>query len=192
MTSFQSTRKYAEQKLMVDLLSEIERNPSFTQRGLASELGIALGLMNQYLKHCVTKGWVRAAQVSPRRIAYFLTPTGFSEKSTMVAGYLARSMTFFRDARSQCKEIFELCALQNWKNIALLGDGDLADIARLVLQGTDFVVKIVSIDEDFKQYEAILVTDAINPQKTYDAVKNKIDSNRLLTIELLHISRGNS
>ncbi|MBP9829242.1 MAG: winged helix-turn-helix transcriptional regulator [Proteobacteria bacterium] len=192
MTSFQSTRKYVEQKLMVDLLSEIERNPSFTQRGLASELGIALGLMNQYLKHCVTKGWVRATQVSPRRIAYFLTPTGFSEKSTMVAGYLARSMTFFRDARSQCKEIFELCALQNWKNIALLGDGDLADIARLVLQGSDFVVKIVSIDEDFKQYDAILVTDAMNPQKTYDAVKNKIDSNRLLTIKLLHISREKS
>ena len=66
---------------MVHLLSEIERNPSFTQRGLAGELNIALGLMNQYLKRCVTKGWVKASQISPRRITYFLTPEGFIEKA---------------------------------------------------------------------------------------------------------------
>src|SRR3546814_5378803 len=94
---------------MVHLLSEIERNPSFTQRGLANELGIALGLMNQYLKRCVTKGWIRASQVSPRRITYFLTSEGFKEKSSMVKDYLARSMTFFRYARTLCEDIFEVC-----------------------------------------------------------------------------------
>ena len=52
MPTFQNTREQTEQKVMVQLLSEIERNPSFTQRGLAGELGIALGLMNQYLKRC--------------------------------------------------------------------------------------------------------------------------------------------
>ena len=61
MAAFQDTREQTEQKVMVHLLSEIERNPSFTQRGLAGELGIALGLMNQYLKSCITKGWVRAS-----------------------------------------------------------------------------------------------------------------------------------
>jgi len=64
---------------MVHLLSEIDRNPSFTQRSLASELGIALGLMNHYLKRCITKGWIRASQISPRRISYFLTSEGFAE-----------------------------------------------------------------------------------------------------------------
>ena len=46
MAAFQDTRQQTEQKVMVHLLTEIEGNPSFTQRGLASELGIALGLMN--------------------------------------------------------------------------------------------------------------------------------------------------
>jgi len=115
MPTFQNTREQTEQKVMVQLLSEIERNPSFTQRGLAGELGIALGLMNQYLKRCITKGWVRASQISPRRITYFLTPQGFSEKSLMVTDYLSRSMAFFRDARAQCEEIFEKCEKQQWK-----------------------------------------------------------------------------
>jgi DNA-binding MarR family transcriptional regulator len=81
MAAFQDTHEQTEQKVMAYLLSEIERNPSFTQRGLAGELNIALGLMNQYLKRCITKGWIRASQVSPRRITYFLTPEGFKEKA---------------------------------------------------------------------------------------------------------------
>lgn len=190
MAAFQNTREHTEQKVMMHLLSEIERNPSFTQRGLAGELGIALGLMNQYLKRCVTKGWVRASQISPRRITYFLTTKGFSEKSLMVAGYLARSMTFFRDARMQCEKIFELCKSHGWIKVALVGDGDLSDIARLVTHGTNIVVEVVDANTDFKKYDVVLVTDVINPQGTYDVIKGKVEGQRLLTLELLHISRA--
>lgn len=125
MAAFQETRQQTEQKVMVHLLTEIEGNPSFTQRGLASELGIALGLMNQYLKRCITKGWVRASQVSPRRITYFLTPEGFKEKSHMVKDYLARSMAFFRDARTQCEILFAECQKKDGKKLALLVPGTL-------------------------------------------------------------------
>src|SRR3990167_5444711 len=117
MAAFQDTREQTEKKVMVHLLSEIDRNPSFTQRGLASELGIALGLMNQYLKGCVTKGWLHASQISPRRITYFLTPEGFKEKSNMV-------------------------------------------------------------------------TDVLNPQESYDAIKSKVDPQKLIALGLLHISKG--
>lgn len=190
MAAFQDTRQHTEQKVMVHLLTEIEGNPSFTQRGLASELGIALGLMNQYLKSCVTKGWVRATQISPRRITYFLTPEGFKEKSHMVKDYLARSLTFFRDARTQCEVLFEECQHKGWQKIGLAGAGDLADIAQLVAQGNGLDVSLVNEDADLKVYDAILITDVMNPQGTYDAIKGKVDPNRLLTLYLLHISRA--
>ena len=190
MSAFQDTREQTEQKVMVHLLSEIDRNPSFTQRSLASELGIALGLMNHYLKRCITKGWIRASQISPRRISYFLTTEGFAEKSQMVTDYLARSLTFFRDARTQCEEVFAQCKTQDFVNIALLGVGDVADIAKLVAHGTGLQMSIVDTHADFKSYDAVLVTDIIDPQGTYDSVKHKIEDNRLLTLKLLHISRG--
>lgn len=189
MAAFQDTREQTEQKVMVHLLSEVERNPFFTQRALASELNIALGLMNQYLKRCITKGWVRASQVSPRRITYFLTPEGFREKSLMVKDYLARSMTFLRDARAQCEEVFDFCRTHGWAKIALVGAGDLADIAKLVVSRSDLVIEVVSIDIDLKKYDAVIVTDVLNPQGTYDAIKHKVDDHRLLTLSLLHISR---
>jgi hypothetical protein len=175
---------------MVHLLTEIERNPSFTQRGLASELGIALGLMNQYLKSCVTKGWIRASQVSPRRIAYFLTPEGFKEKGYMVTTYLARSLTFFRDARAQCDALFGVCQRKGWQKIAFVGEGDLADIAQLVAQGNGLQGFVVNREADLSAYDAVLVTDVVNPQEAYDFIRSKVDPDRLLTLYLLHISRS--
>ncbi|MBM3468417.1 MAG: winged helix-turn-helix transcriptional regulator [Alphaproteobacteria bacterium] len=190
MATFQDTRVQTEQKVIVHLLSEIEDNPSFTQRGLASKLGIALGLMNQYLKRCVTKGWVRASQVSPRRITYFLTTEGFKEKSHMVKDYLARSLTFFRDAKAQCEEIFLVCKANGWLKVALVGEGDLADIAQLVALGTGVYVEIAAPTAEWEKYDAVLVTDVINPQAVYDILKTKIEQHKLLTLKLLHISRS--
>jgi DNA-binding MarR family transcriptional regulator len=192
MAAFQDTREQTEQKVMVHLLSEIERNPSFTQRGLASELNIALGLMNQYLKRCVTKGWIRASQVSPRRITYFLTPEGFKEKSHMVKTYLARSMIFFKEARAQCEEAFEYCKSQGWSRVALVGEGDLSDIAKLVASGSDFTIDVVSTKAGLKNYDAVIITDVINPQGTYDPIKHKVEYHRLFNLNLLHISKVTS
>ena len=175
---------------MVHLLSEIERNPAFTQRGLAGELGIALGLMNQYLKRCVTKGWIRASQVSPRRITYFLTPEGLKEKGHMVKDYLARSLGFFREARTQCEEVFALCHAKGWRRIALVGEGDLADIAQLVASGSGLEVEGVPLRGDLTPYDGVIVTDVLNPQGTYDAVKDKVAPEHVLTLKLLHVSEG--
>lgn len=174
---------------MVQLLSEIERNPSFTQRRLASELGIALGLMNQYIKRCVKKGWVRASQVSPRRIMYFITPEGFKEKSRMVGDYLARSLTFFRSAKAQCVDIFEDCRENGWTKVALVGEGDLADIASLVADGVGIHIDVVDTFADFEAYDCVLITDVMNPQGIYDILKLKVSDEKLVTLDLLHISR---
>lgn len=199
MATFQDTKDDAEQKVIMHLLSEIERNPSFTQRKLAGELGIALGLINRYLKHCATKGWIRISQVSPRRIGYFLTPEGFIEKSQMVAGYLSRSLTFFRDAREQCEALFAQCAERGWNRIVLLGEGDLADIAQLVAQGSPMALTVVpysilnadraaALDALIAENDAFLVTDISVPQSAYDCARKKITGDRLLTLDLLYIT----
>lgn len=199
MAAFQDTKEQVEQKVIMHLLSEVERNPSFTQRKLAMELGIALGLINKYLQRCVTKGWIRVSQVSPRRIGYFLTPEGFMEKSEMVAGYLTRSLTFFRDARLQCEETLARCSAEKWNRIALLGEGDLADIAMLVAHGTGVELDIISSSSLTKNniqefvssiptYDAFIVTDVANPQYIYDQARCHVEEDRLLTLPLLYIS----
>ncbi len=189
MAAFQDTREHTERKVLVHLLTEIERNPSFTQRGLADELGIALGLMNQYMRRCVTKGWLRATHISPKRITYFITPDGFKEKSTMVTDYLARSFTFFKQARLQCESVFAVCEAHGWTNIGLSNAGDLADIAQLVAQGTSLKLSIIENRTDVKGFDAVLVTDTENPQRMFDDLKESFALDRILDLPLLHISR---
>lgn len=43
-------------RIMLGLLDSVERNGAQSQRRLASELGLALGLVNAYLKRCISKG----------------------------------------------------------------------------------------------------------------------------------------
>ena len=40
-------------RIMLGLLDAVEQNRAQSQRLLASELGIALGLVNAYLKRCI-------------------------------------------------------------------------------------------------------------------------------------------
>lgn len=190
MAAFQNTREDTETKVMVHLLSEIDRNPSFTQRGLAQELGIALGLMNHYLKSCTAKGWIRASQISPRRISYFLTPEGFKEKSVMVKDYLARSLTFFRDAKKECEEALRFCQKNDLSSVVLVGQGDLADIVQLVFRGSSISTHVASQTDTIIGFDGAIITDIVHPQQAYDLVKNKIDSKYIITPRLLHISRG--
>ena len=64
--------------IVLSVLDVVERDPSVTQRSVARELGIALGLANAYLKRCVRKGLIKVSQVPRRRYAYYLTPQGFA------------------------------------------------------------------------------------------------------------------
>jgi len=73
---------------MLGLLESVERGGEQSQRRLASELGVALGLVNAYLKRCINKGLVKVSEAPARRYAYYLTPHGFTEKSRLTVEYL--------------------------------------------------------------------------------------------------------
>ena len=136
-------RETSDDAIMLELLDAVERDPAVTQRSVARELGIALGLANAYLKRCVRKGLIKVGTTPPRRYAYYLTPQGFAEKSRLTARYLANSFSFFRRARAQCAELFAIAAARGQRRLALIGEGDLAEIARLVAR--EHQVEIVGV-----------------------------------------------
>ena len=81
-------------RIMLGLLDAVEQDRAQSQRLLASELGIALGLVNAYLKRCIKKGLVKVRSAPARRYAYYLTPQGFAEKSRLTVQYLSYSFGF--------------------------------------------------------------------------------------------------
>lgn len=123
--------EYSNPEIVLGLLASIERDSGVTQRRLAGELGIALGMANAYLRRCVRKGLVKMSEVPLNRYAYYLTPQGFAEKSRLTAEYLRVSFNFFRRARTDCAELVAACAAAGWRRAALYGAGELAEIAVL-------------------------------------------------------------
>lgn len=188
MLAFQNTWKQIEQKIMVHLLTEIEKNPSFTLRGLASGLAIARGLINQYLKSCVTKERLRTIQVSPHHITCFLTPEGLKKKEWNVSQYLARPLGFFREACKRCEEFLAQCKVQNWLKIDLIGERDFVNIAKLLISDMGIQIKNIIAESNLKFYNVVLIADIIRPQSIYN-IKNKIKYPQLLNLKLLSISR---
>ena len=91
-----------QEAVVLAMFSRIKRDSNVTQRHLAKDLGIALGLTNVYLKRCVKKGLVKIRQAPLRRYAYYLTARGLSEKSRLTRQYLVASLDFFRRARRDC------------------------------------------------------------------------------------------
>lgn len=190
---FKEARQHTDQEVMVRLLTTLAENPEATQRDLATTMGISLGMMVSYMKSCVRKGFIRSKQVAPRRWAYFVTPKGFTEKSRMLSGYLYRAMTFFRDTRVQLEDLFRQCQHSGIQTIAMVGEGDVAEIALLVSQGFAVTLELVGqtekYNEKLKDFDAVLVTDIANPQGTFDSLKEDIGEEKLLSIASLCIAR---
>jgi hypothetical protein len=71
-----------------------------------------------------------------------------------------------------------------------VGAGDLRDIAVLVADGAGVCITLVDIENDinFGSFDAILITDVTNPQAIYDSLKGIMPKERLILMELLHVS----
>ncbi len=130
-------------RIVLDLLNSVEADGSRSQRHIASELGIALGLVNAYLKRCVKKGLVKVGQAPARRYAYYLTPQGFAEKSRLTVDYLSTSFSFFRRAKADCAQVFAVAKSNGFKRLVLAGRSDLTEIA--VLCAVEAAVAIVAV-----------------------------------------------
>jgi len=56
-----------EQRLTLELLDANERSGETSQRHRASQMGVALGLANSYLKRCAKKGLVKIREAPANR-----------------------------------------------------------------------------------------------------------------------------
>ena len=132
-----------EDSLTLEILESIEKNDNLTQRHLADNLGVALGLANSYMKRCVRKGLIKVHQAPANRLLYYLTPKGFTEKSRLTASYLSSSFDFYRRAGDSLAEAFRFCEEHNKTSILLCGVSELAEIASL--RAYEHNIKIIGL-----------------------------------------------
>lgn len=133
-----------------ELLQQIEAGSVSSQRLLARDLGIALGLTNNLLRRTITRGWVRVVRLRPNRVRYCLTPAGLAEKARMSRDYLSNTVRFYREVREELQERFAVLSAEldaaapkgtpASKRIAFFGIGEVAEIGFICLPATDLTL----------------------------------------------------
>ncbi len=189
------------------LLQAIADNERLNQRAVASDLGIAVGLANAYIKRLLKRGLVKIQNVPPNRYLYYLTPQGFAEKSRLTSQFLSQSLAFFRTARTESSMLFEMCLDQGWTRLALVGKSELCEIA--ILGANDLGVALTAIVDaeaaqttstfmgipvvahhaDIERPDAFMVTDLAAPQATFEELAARYPRERVLTIASLMVRR---
>lgn len=194
----------SRERVVLGLLHSVEQDATQSQRNLANEFGVALGLINTCLRYCVRKGYVKVKRIPARRYAYFLTPKGMAEKSRLTVAHLSYSLSFFRQAREDCSQLLEMAHARGWRRFVLVGAGELADIAFLCAAAVD--AELVGLldpvygKERFRDlpvvadlsalpaHDALIVTDMTAPQAIYDRLASQIEADRILPLNVLHIT----
>jgi len=123
------------------LLEEISKGEPLTQRDLSDRAGVALGLVNSYIKNLVAKGYVKVSAIPKKRYAYYLTPKGFTEKSRLTFAMLQNYTRVFREARREYSALFGAMREAGVKKVMFAGVDEVAEIAYLSLHeaGIEFV-----------------------------------------------------
>jgi hypothetical protein len=191
-------------RIMLGLLDAVEQDRAQSQRLLASELGIALGLVNAYLKRCIKKGLVKVRSAPARRYAYYLTPQGFAEKSRLTVQYLSYSFEFFRQAKHDCSELFSIAKSRGIRRILLAGESDLAEICALCGMEHDIeivgLIQTAAIKREFmgapvfsdfetvtKSFDCVLITGVTDARELTEGAIVRFGADRVLVPEMLRV-----
>tara|TARA_B100000029_G_C17596544_1_gene964362 strand:+ start:587 stop:1213 length:627 start_codon:yes stop_codon:yes gene_type:complete len=178
------------------LLEEIEQDPELSQRQLSRRMGVALGVGNLLLKNLAKKGYIKVTHLSWKRWIYVITPKGMTRKVNLTLSYIESFLGHYRRVKKILKENFNSLTLNKESKVAIVGTGELAELAYLALLdiGVDEIdmfgnendkhiflgMNVVSIqDIEVNDYSKIVVTsddiDVINASlKERSADSNQI------------------
>ena len=165
----------APDEISLRLLDEFTREPEISQRALAGRLGIALGLVNSYVKRLYKKGHIKVKTLPRNRIKYIITPQGFAEKARLTYTYMNYSIQYFRNIRANIERIYAKMIADDIRNVLLWGDGEIAELCFISTRGLPLniigVVAEEKIDNGFfgrhiftnddiggLEYDAVLVS----------------------------------
>ncbi len=137
------------------ILEQLQACDSVSQRTLARELGIALGLTNSLLRRLIRNGWVEVVRQGPNNVRYVITQAGIAQEALMARDYLEDAVRRYRETRDCILESLRALS-RTWpaehdgaaqeKRVVFYGAGEVAEIAFVTLQHVD--LRLVGVVDD--------------------------------------------
>jgi DNA-binding MarR family transcriptional regulator len=187
-----------ESRRDLQLLDALEQDSALTQRTLAARLGVALGLINLYLKRLIRKGYIKCVSTSPNRLVYLVTPRGLARKARLTIAFMEYSLDLYRDARRHMRRNLD-GRVGRQRRVAIYGTGEAAELAFLVLRelglepvaifdsrsGGQFLgLPVRALDEQGEvEYDTLIVGTLDRAKKTaQELIRHGVKPERLLLL----------
>ena len=194
------------------VLELVEERDRITQRGVATELEIALGMANALIKRLVLKGFIKVKDAPSRRYKYYITPEGFIEKGRLVSRYIANSFKFFGEVRRDYEMLAnQVSASQASANqgtgVCCVGTGEVMKIAQMVFAAHN--IKVVCVldvlsdegeqhfrnfrdipDEMASQIGCLVITETRRPHKVFEILASTEGGKEILAPAFMKINKS--
>ena len=90
----------------LQIIREVEDNPSVNQRALSRKLNVSLGKINYLLRELIMKGIIKIAGFSTnpekgKRLRYILTQKGMEEKVSLTFHFLKAKEREYRELKEE-------------------------------------------------------------------------------------------
>ena len=119
----------------LELLRSIGQGGAASQRSLSERVGVSLGITNLLLRRLIEKGYVKVTALNRRSVRYILTPKGFAEKLRKSYAFALRTLRAHEAIRRKLELVVHRELSQGRRRFHVVGEGDLADLVGLILDG---------------------------------------------------------
>ena len=143
----------------LQMLQAVAENQRITQRGLADNLGIALGLANVYVKRLARKGYIKCVNIQSNRILYLITPKGIAEKTRLTYEYMEYSLHLYSQVRVHLRAVLRPLAEAGHRRIAIYGTGEAAELAYLSVKEAGLELAAIFDDQGGQMFLGMPVQD---------------------------------
>ncbi len=161
-----------------ELINIIGAQLAANQREFSYQMKLSLGMTNMLLRRLITKGYIRINQLDRRKVEYFLTPKGFSEKMRKSVKYTLKTISSIGLIKKQLLDILGGLYTKGHRKFYILGDSDFAELVersliqsqwtgvevsriKSLLEDPDGLVLICREDEDSRELSGDRCVDLI-------------------------------
>ena len=142
------------------VLRELSARPEIaaSQRQIARNARVSLGMTNLILKTLARKGYVKIKKLNQKKVRYILTPRGAAEKTRKAYRAVWKTLATVRSMKAAV-----LAAVAGrgpgveGRGLAIAGEGELADVAELALREAGFSWRRVKSAADARPQETPLL-----------------------------------
>ena len=120
------------------LLDALAREEHLSQRQVAKETGLSLGMVNIILRRMAKTGYIKISALNGQTMRYVLTPKGSAELARRSYDYLLHVISTFGELREGITALAEDLYRQGKRRFVIYGKSDVADIAELACGSAGF------------------------------------------------------